>query len=101
MSCGRWFNFSNRLKGQIIALMGLSNNAGFGNSRFIVPDYSKSTNLYRDIIGNDIVGEDSLSLLSMLEDILDRHSMSSHLAYRIKDPAASHNHRHAYQSTGV
>lgn len=58
MSCGRCFNFSNRLKRQIIALMGLSNNAGFGNSCFIVPDYSKSTDLYRDITGHEIVGED-------------------------------------------
>ena len=58
---------------KIIALMGLSNNAGPGKSTSIVPDYSKPTaDLYRDITGHLITRERSLTLLSSVEDNQDR-----------------------------
>ena len=59
---------------KVVALVGLANNLTSQSAKSILPNYSKSiADVYKDVTGFAIVHERSLSLLSVVEDISDRH----------------------------
>jgi len=62
------------LRDKVVALVGLANNVTAQNAQPILPNYLKSTvNVYTDVTGFSVVQERSLTLLSAVEDVSDRH----------------------------